>query len=131
MSGWVGAQHSKKNWTQIFRCAPLRLVPSSILCHRYRTAKYVDIVPRFNERFLLSFSDLTHFLSVDDELNVIPFTSNVAKIEPVDSSVHDGFKTEAEKEVWCRLHCRTPDMPSYHRHGSGFELCVACLNSFT
>jgi len=66
---------------------------------RYRTAKYVDIVPRFNERFLLSFSDLTHFLSVDDELNVIPFTSNVAKIEPVDSSVHDGFKTEAEKEL--------------------------------
>eukprot|EP00667_Euglena_gracilis_P018833 EG_transcript_20077 len=66
---------------------------------RYRTAKYADIIPRFNERFLLSFSDLPAFLSVDDELNVIPFTSNIAHIEAVDRLQHDGLQTPNEREL--------------------------------
>ena len=38
---------------------------------RYRTARHHSVEPRFNERFLLSFSSLSNFLSVDDELNVV------------------------------------------------------------
>lgn len=66
---------------------------------RYRTSKYADIIPRFNERFLLSFSDLPSFLSVDDELSIVPFTSNVARIAPVDPSLHDGHRTQHEREL--------------------------------
>ena len=44
---------------------------------RYRTESLRDVVPRFNERFLLSLADCPSFLCVDDDLNVLPFTSNM------------------------------------------------------
>ena len=42
---------------------------------KYRTAACNDIVPRFNERFLLSIGSCTDCLVVDDELNVLPVSA--------------------------------------------------------
>ncbi|KAL3944803.1 MAG: hypothetical protein SGBAC_001126 [Bacillariaceae sp.] len=39
---------------------------------RYRTESAVDIVPRFNERFILSLAKCQNCLVCDDELNVLP-----------------------------------------------------------
>lgn len=44
---------------------------------RYRTEKLRDVVPRFNERFLLSLGDCDTVLCVDDSLNVLPLTNNI------------------------------------------------------
>jgi len=41
---------------------------------RYRTENHQVIKPRFNERFLLSLSNWTNWLVIDDELNVLPIT---------------------------------------------------------
>ena len=42
---------------------------------RYRTENLRDVVPRFNERFLLSLTECESALCVDDDLNVLPFTA--------------------------------------------------------
>ena len=39
---------------------------------RYRTQSSVDVVPRFNERFILSLAKCSNCLVCDDELNVLP-----------------------------------------------------------
>jgi len=44
---------------------------------RYRTEKLRDVVPRFNERFLLSLGDCDTVLCVDDSLNVLPLTNKI------------------------------------------------------
>ncbi|KAG8346783.1 protein of unknown function (DUF1726) Helicase GNAT acetyltransferase 2 Possible tRNA binding domain [Trypanosoma vivax] len=50
---------------------------------RYRTEALRDVVPRFNERFLLSLVDCSTALCVDDDLNVLPITSKMNTIESV------------------------------------------------
>ena len=42
---------------------------------RYRTEAHHEIVPRFNERFILSLSDCSGCLVLDDELNILPITT--------------------------------------------------------
>ena len=42
---------------------------------RYRTEAHHEIVPRFNERFILSLSECSGCLVLDDELNILPITS--------------------------------------------------------
>lgn len=44
---------------------------------RYRTASHKEVVPRFNERFLLSLTDCDTALCVDDDLNVLPITQKM------------------------------------------------------
>ncbi|KPI89073.1 hypothetical protein ABL78_1809 [Leptomonas seymouri] len=44
---------------------------------RYRTESQKDIVPRFNERFLLSLTDCDTAMCVDDDLNVLPITQKM------------------------------------------------------
>lgn len=44
---------------------------------RYRTEANRDVVPRFNERFLLSLTDCDTALCIDDDLNVLPITSKM------------------------------------------------------
>ena len=44
---------------------------------RYRTAAHKNVVPRFNERFLLSLCDCESALVIDDDLHVMPVTSNM------------------------------------------------------
>ncbi|KAK7196225.1 GNAT acetyltransferase 2 like protein [Novymonas esmeraldas] len=41
---------------------------------RYRTEAHRDVIPRFNERFLLSLTDCDTAMCVDDDLNVLPIT---------------------------------------------------------
>ena len=44
---------------------------------RYRTEAHHEIVPRFNERFILSLGDCRGCLVLDDELNILPISSHV------------------------------------------------------
>uniref|UniRef100_A0A7E4UYI6 RNA cytidine acetyltransferase n=1 Tax=Panagrellus redivivus TaxID=6233 RepID=A0A7E4UYI6_PANRE len=50
---------------------------------RYRTEAHTDIVPRFNERFILSLSSCKKCIVMDDHLNVLPISSHINSIEPV------------------------------------------------
>ncbi|KAL7539118.1 hypothetical protein ACHAWF_006304 [Thalassiosira exigua] len=60
---------------------------------RYRTEGSGDVVPRFNERFILSLGDCRNCLVCDDELNVLPVSRKalrrLAKVE-TSSSEDDG-----------------------------------------
>lgn len=44
---------------------------------RFRTEAYHEVVPRFNERFILSLGDNDACLVLDDELNILPISSKV------------------------------------------------------
>ncbi|GMP57057.1 hypothetical protein CsSME_00021302 [Camellia sinensis var. sinensis] len=52
---------------------------------RFRTESHSEIVPRFNERFLLSLASCTACLVVDDELNILPISSHVKSTTGCDS----------------------------------------------
>lgn len=56
---------------------------------RYRTEAHQDIVCRFNERFLLSLASCKRCLAVDDQLRVLPISSQNLKIEPVPKASAD------------------------------------------
>lgn len=53
---------------------------------RFRTASHQDITPRFNERFLLSLSNCSQCLVVDDQLTILPISSSVLSLSPVTST---------------------------------------------
>ena len=61
---------------------------------RFRTEAHHEIVPRFNERFILSLGDCNSCLVLDDELNILPISSKMEHIpisEGVDNTgVEDG-----------------------------------------
>lgn len=46
---------------------------------RYRTEAQADVVPRFNERFILSLGKCQNCLVCDDELNVLPLSKSALK----------------------------------------------------
>ncbi|XP_024941592.1 RNA cytidine acetyltransferase isoform X2 [Cephus cinctus] len=50
---------------------------------RFRTEAHRDVVCRFNERFLLSLASCNRCLVVDDQLRVLPLSSQNLKIEPL------------------------------------------------
>lgn len=56
---------------------------------RYRTESQQEIIPRFNERFLLSLMDCDTALCVDDELNVLPITEKMKNYGSKASSHYD------------------------------------------
>eukprot|EP00796_Vickermania_ingenoplastis_P011110 gene11110-7736_t len=56
---------------------------------RYRTESHQDIVPRFNERFLLSLMDCDTALCLDDDLNVLPITEKMKNYGKNISSSYD------------------------------------------
>eukprot|EP00762_Andalucia_godoyi_P001119 ANDGO_01938.mRNA.1 RNA cytidine acetyltransferase len=68
---------------------------------RFRTESQVDVVPRFNERFLLSLSSCKTCLVVDDEFNVLPISTNIRDIQPVQVDTDDGitYQTPQEKDL--------------------------------
>ncbi|CAG9762792.1 unnamed protein product [Ceutorhynchus assimilis] len=61
---------------------------------RYRTEAHQDIVPRFNERFLLSLASCKRCLVVDDQLRVLPVSSHNLHVTPVEAS-----QEESENEL--------------------------------
>lgn len=50
---------------------------------RYRTESHSEIVPRFNERFILSLSSCKSCVVMDDQLNILPISSHISNLEPV------------------------------------------------
>ncbi len=67
---------------------------------RYRTEAHDDVVPRFNERFILSLGGCESCLVVDDELNVLPISGgkNVKPLPPLDPD-SDNLKSPEQKEL--------------------------------
>ncbi|KAF5950828.1 hypothetical protein HYC85_012821 [Camellia sinensis] len=67
---------------------------------RFRTESHSEIVPRFNERFLLSLAACTACLVVDDELNILPISSHGCDSQPgadqellhLKAQLHDVFR---------------------------------------
>eukprot|EP01038_Epipyxis_sp_PR26KG_P015200 gene15200-20473_t len=62
---------------------------------RFRTEAHHELVPRFNERFILSLGDCCGCLVLDDELNILPISSQVAHLP----TYEDGRLNAAEVEV--------------------------------
>ncbi|CAE7872352.1 NAT10, partial [Symbiodinium sp. KB8] len=50
---------------------------------RFRTEAHQHVVPRFNERFMLSLATCASALVVDDELNVLPISKHAKLIQPL------------------------------------------------
>lgn len=50
---------------------------------RFRTESHKDVVPRFNERFILSLASCKNCLVMDDELNILPHSVHVKDIVPL------------------------------------------------
>ncbi|CAK7262937.1 N-acetyltransferase 10 [Sporothrix epigloea] len=59
---------------------------------RYRTEAHTDVVPRFNERFILSLGGCDSCLVIDDELNVLPISQGkeVKPLPPPGGDDDDG-----------------------------------------
>ena len=54
---------------------------------RFRTEAHHEIIPRFNERFILSLADCESCLVLDDELNILPISSKIDEVpDATDSS---------------------------------------------
>lgn len=79
---------------------------------RFRTESCDEIVPRFNERFILSLASCNRCLVLDDELNILPISSDhCGAVESVSSShnntnVSGGGSSEWESSV----HAQDPEL---------------------
>ena len=62
---------------------------------RFRSASKSKIVPRFNERFILSLVSCKSVLVVDDELNILPLSSHARNLK----AVNLGDKTNTDKQI--------------------------------
>ena len=60
---------------------------------RFRTEGHQDVVARFNERFTLSLGACQTCIMMDDELNILPTSSHIRGIEPVEEK-HAGEAQE-------------------------------------
>ncbi|KAH7819850.1 putative N-acetyltransferase 10 [Monocercomonoides exilis] len=50
---------------------------------RFKTHSHNDLVPRFNERFILSLAACKSCLVVDDELNILPLSNHMLTLRPI------------------------------------------------
>ncbi|VDO45395.1 unnamed protein product [Haemonchus placei] len=65
--------------------------------NRYRTESHTEIVARFNERFILSLASCKDIAVVDDQLNILPISSHITTLEPVQPSSKNAVSpSEAE-----------------------------------
>ena len=64
---------------------------------RYRTESHQDVINRFNERFILSLSSCPTCVVVDDKLNVLPISSHVSNIEPLEKPIDVVENTELKE----------------------------------
>jgi N-acetyltransferase 10 len=67
---------------------------------RFRTEAHHEVVPRFNERFILSLSECHGCLVLDDELNILPISS-LASTVPSSSGglIDDGGLEEGDADL--------------------------------
>ncbi|KAK9516513.1 hypothetical protein VZT92_024437 [Zoarces viviparus] len=66
---------------------------------RYRTEAHQDVVGRFNERFILSLASCKNCVVIDDQLNVLPISSHMAKIKPVPPKTQEDGLSPGEQEL--------------------------------
>ncbi|CDF39550.1 unnamed protein product [Chondrus crispus] len=66
---------------------------------RLRTEAHRKVVPRFNERFILSLADCPAAIVADDELNVLPISSHVRAMSGEVTSTANRPTTENEPEL--------------------------------
>jgi N-acetyltransferase 10 len=69
---------------------------------RYRTESSGDVVPRFNERFILSLAGCANCLVCDDELNILPLSKrNLGRLSAMttDGKQVVSFKTEDDLQL--------------------------------
>lgn len=67
---------------------------------RYRTESHRQTEPRFNERFILSLSSCKQCLIVDDQLNVLPCSSEESlKIEAIPAKTEENSLTSEQIEL--------------------------------
>ena len=66
---------------------------------RYRTESASDVVPRFNERFILSLGKCQNCLVCDDELNVLPLSKRSLKSLAVDDKDKSYSKGDAGEVI--------------------------------
>ncbi|CAF5077712.1 unnamed protein product, partial [Rotaria socialis] len=66
---------------------------------RYRTEMHRQTEPRFNERFILSLSSCKQCLIVDDQLNVLPCSSEASlNIQTIASKTEEASLTHEQIE---------------------------------
>lgn len=57
---------------------------------RYRTSQFSDVIPRFNERFILSLSKCNDCVIMDDEFNILPISSLVHSLSELKVESSEG-----------------------------------------
>lgn len=66
---------------------------------RYRTEAHQDVVGRFNERFILSLASCKNCVVIDDQLNILPISSNMANIKAVPPKTQEDSLSPREQEL--------------------------------
>ncbi|XP_044125750.1 LOW QUALITY PROTEIN: RNA cytidine acetyltransferase [Bufo gargarizans] len=66
---------------------------------RYRTEAHQDVVGRFNERFILSMASCKNCMMIDDQLNILPISSQIANLKPLPPKSQDTELTPEEQEL--------------------------------
>ncbi|CAM6032806.1 unnamed protein product [Sphagnum compactum] len=66
---------------------------------RFRTEAHVDVVGRFNERFILSLASCKACVVMDDELNILPISTHIRSITPLPNIECEEGLTEMEKDL--------------------------------
>ncbi|WOL09558.1 hypothetical protein Cni_G18311 [Canna indica] len=66
---------------------------------RFRTESHSHATARFNERFLLSVASCKACVVMDDELNVLPISSQIRSIQPVSITEDPEGLSEKEREL--------------------------------
>ena len=64
---------------------------------RFRTEAHHEIIPRFNERFILSLGDCMSCLVLDDELNILPISSKIDEYLPNIENIEDNDGSHVEE----------------------------------
>ncbi|XP_057528601.1 RNA cytidine acetyltransferase 1 [Amaranthus tricolor] len=66
---------------------------------RFRTESHSEAAGRFNERFLLSIASCRACVVMDDELNILPISSHIRSISPVQVKEDSEGLSEAERDL--------------------------------
>ncbi|KAA0190246.1 hypothetical protein HAZT_HAZT001215 [Hyalella azteca] len=86
---------------------------------RYRTHAHTTIVPRFNERLLQSLSTCRTCIVIDDHLRVVPHSSHIATVKPLNHKLANAADTQ-ENHKLVALKKSVADTPPV---GKLVELC--------
>ncbi|XP_066922128.1 RNA cytidine acetyltransferase-like [Clytia hemisphaerica] len=66
---------------------------------RYRTESHQEVTGRFNERFILSLASCKNCLVIDDQLKILPISSQASQVSSIAPKSSEDAVTEEEKEL--------------------------------